>query len=71
VNVVSDPLNCGGCGHACGAGSTCVSGQCACPTGTTNCGGGTCVNTQTDPAHCGNCTTTCGAGQTCSGGLCT
>jgi len=61
--------HCGGCGAACPAGQVCAAGACACPTGTTLCGGA-CVNPQTDGAHCGACNMACPTGQVCSTGAC-
>ncbi len=73
----TDPLNCGGCGHACAAGQDCVDGTCICPAGTTRCGK-RCVDVNVDPDNCGACGTGCpGAGgdgengtPTCTGGRC-
>ena len=55
-NLMTDPLNCGGCGNICGGGMVCCSGHCA--------------NTKTDANYCGSCGTRCGAGGICCNGLC-
>lgn len=71
VNLQSDPHNCGRCGHRCGAGQSCVAGQCTteCPTGQTVCAGA-CVELATDPQHCGACSTACQPGDLCANGQC-
>lgn len=53
INDNNDPLNCGSCGHACGAGdgghgAICCNGDCYNVDGADN-----------DPAYCGVCTTIC------------
>lgn len=68
--------HCGDCTTACGAGESCVAGQCTltCPFPNNTCGpGGTnlCTDLQTDEQHCGNCTTTCVSGTQCVAGACT
>jgi hypothetical protein len=67
-NLNTDPQNCGGCGRPCTGNQICGGGTCACPTGTTLCGG-TCVNETSDANNCGACGHSC-LGGTCSGGLC-
>ena len=62
------------CGKRCcpDASFVCSKGNCACPSGTTNCGG-TCVNLttfQTDPQNCGTCGNICPPGTACSSGEC-
>ena len=51
----SDGANCGGCGHACGTGSTCCNGVC--------------VDESSNATHCGSCLMTCG-GQSCCSSMC-
>ena len=75
VELVSDNLNCGACGSACGAGQVCSSGACqlTCAAGLVKVAGG-CVNPLTDRTHCGatatSAGTTCQAGSVCSAGTC-
>jgi hypothetical protein len=65
----SDGSPCG----VCMGGMTCQSGQCACPSGLSLCGG-TCVDEQHDTLHCGACGTVCSANSpfsaACTGGRC-
>ncbi len=77
-------MNCGACGHACGAAAnanvTCSAGACrlACSAGFADCDGnatnGCEVNLATDSMHCGSCATTCqgatNAGPACASGVC-
>lgn len=72
VNLTSDSSNCGSCGHACGAGQTCSSGQCVCHAPATLCNG-VCVNLQTSVTNCGACGTSCPSANgtpSCTGGVC-
>jgi hypothetical protein len=69
VNTQTSATNCGACGTACPAMSTCVMGACTCATGSTLCGR-TCVNTMTDAANCGACGRACPMGRVCTGGTC-
>ncbi len=62
------------CGRNCcpHASFVCSRGKCACPTGTTSCGG-QCVDPtifQTDPSNCGSCGNVCAGGKTCQAGGC-
>ena len=70
-NFMTDPANCGSCGHACTTGQVCSNGQCTvvCTGGTTRCGN-VCVNTSSDNANCGACGVTCASGQACQSGQC-
>ena len=71
VDLSTNALHCGGCGKACVAGQSCVSGVCVvtCPSGETLCGG-QCVNTQDTLQHCGACGKACSSGQFCLKGVC-
>jgi hypothetical protein len=75
VELASDNLNCGACGHACPGGQVCSTGTCAttCAAGLVDVGGA-CVNPLTDLAHCGATAsaagTACAAGSVCSAGTC-
>jgi hypothetical protein len=77
VDEHTDPNNCGGCGHECGAGQDCVDGTCLCPPGTTRCGS-RCIAVNVDPDNCGGCGIGCpgaqddtaNGGPTCTGGRC-
>lgn len=81
VDFRTDPLNCGGCGLACGAGELCADGVCACgdttgAAGATACGDGSsccgttpsCVAADDPLCVCGD--TSCLAGQGCCDDVC-
>lgn len=63
VDPASDPESCGGCGRACGAEQTCVSGVCVCPAGAP-----ACAPPLGDPDRCGG--RSCRADQICAGDRC-
>jgi Stigma-specific protein, Stig1 len=69
LDLATNNGNCGTCGRACGAGTTCVGGSCACTGGQTLCAGA-CADTATSESHCGACGRTCTTGQVCTGGTC-
>jgi choice-of-anchor A domain-containing protein len=69
VETATDAANCGACGNACAAGSTCSAGTCSVCSGTVC--GGACLATATDSANCGACGNACAIGSTCSAGACT
>lgn len=71
VSLISDKLNCGHCGNACGVGRICAEGNCMreCGVGETACGN-YCVDTFTDVLNCGGCNNVCTAGATCVNGAC-
>jgi hypothetical protein len=73
-NPQVDSRNCGVCRNACGAGQSCVEGNCkdvavSCNPPEEDCGG-VCKNTQTDAQNCGRCGLSCAAGLTCVAGAC-
>jgi hypothetical protein len=86
-NLLTDNLNCGLCGHACGSGQYCNNGHCAllvpmsvCTPVAESCNGidDNCngvidegYNLLTDNLNCGTCGFACGSGQTCISGKCT
>ena len=71
VELRSDNLNCGACGHACADGQVCSAGACSlvCAGGATKCGS-SCVDTHRDSSNCGACGNACGAGLVCSDSAC-
>jgi hypothetical protein len=78
VEVMSDPQNCGACGHVCDPGQVCMGGSCGCqPTGAM-CGQGQsccnqvgCKSLMSDAFNCGTCGNRCGPGGACTNGQCT
>jgi hypothetical protein len=84
--VLTDPVNCGGCGIICAPGGTCVEGVCS--NGCLNCGqcqtadsacdvyegeiccNGQCKNTKNFPSDCGGCGNYCPSGLECIDGIC-
>jgi len=66
---------CKGPGANCNSPQQCCSLNCSkgicCPSGTTNCGRGTCVNLSSSLTNCGSCGHACAAGQGCCNGTCT
>lgn len=71
ANLSSDPLNCGGCGKACGPSDQCIGGACTlvCQGGQTDCNGA-CVDLQTDASNCGTCGKACAPNEACISGAC-
>ena len=71
VDVASDAANCGGCGNACGPGTTCAASLCVptCPGGQARCGD-LCVSLASDDANCGSCGHACPAFGVCAAGAC-
>jgi hypothetical protein len=76
VETMSDPNNCGQCGHACTtaiahAQESCVGGVCVigCSNGYALCNDA-CVDLTGDSGNCGGCGHLCPAGQTCASGVC-
>ncbi len=69
---MSDPMNCGACGHGCAAGETCSVGTChvGCAGGGYRVCGTECVDTSYERAHCGDCGVVCSADQACAEGVC-
>jgi hypothetical protein len=58
LNLLTDPENCGACGHKCNAGQVCDGGSCLCPPGSTYCNGD-CVDIKRDANNCGSCGRRC------------
>jgi hypothetical protein len=73
VDNLSDPENCGGCGHACAAGKVCQSAtcidSCSAAAGYTSCGGA-CVALSQNDFHCGSCDNACSGDQHCGNNAC-
>jgi hypothetical protein len=69
VDPQSDTQNCGRCGNACTAGTTCHAGLCRYGPEPSVCVGQR-VDLQKDRANCGTCGVTCASGQTCTEGRC-
>ncbi len=71
INAWGDNANCGGCGRACGTGSSCSSGVCqfstACVPPLASCFG-RCADLRTDRRNCGRCGMNIGTYQDCVGG---
>lgn len=72
VDLDTSVAHCGACGHACGAGASCVGGVCQtpCVAPRMTCAG-TCLDVSTDVTNCGACGRRCTTGQTCTAGVCT
>src|SRR6185295_17246450 len=80
TDLSRDSGNCGVCGHACPAGTTCAGAMCwagaptcmpplgACPTPGGM--GSVCADLMHDPGNCGGCGHVCPAGVACQAGVC-
>ncbi len=70
-DTLTDPENCGSCGHTCPQGQTCADGDCIpdCQDGLTSCDD-ECVDLDSSRLHCGTCDHPCPAGKVCQGGTC-
>jgi hypothetical protein len=62
--LVTDTMNCGACGHACGPGQYCSGGSCS-----LTCAGYP-VPVETDSNNCGNCGNVCPGPEVCAAGHC-
>ncbi len=69
VDQLTDPLNCGGCGVVCPAGTTCENASCQCP-GTNELCGDVCEDVLTDSHNCGGCGVLCTYDSECVSGEC-
>ncbi len=69
VDLLTDPVNCGGCDVVCPAGTTCENGSCQCP-GTNELCEGACVDVLTDRHNCGGCGILCTFDSQCVAGTC-
>ena len=68
----TDVRHCGQCDNACGKGSACVDGECACfALNKAWCGEEICVDLNADRSHCGACGNACPAATYCDQGVCT
>ena len=85
ANLLTDAINCGGCGEACDERTSdqCLAGECSCGDERRACdveselccldlGGAasSCVEPATDRSHCGACGRRCRAGEDCVEGAC-
>jgi hypothetical protein len=72
VDLDSDGSNCGSCNNACGAGQSCVQGQCTCASGSHLCSGRCVSNTSTSSCgdKCAACPGVEGGSATCDGTTC-
>lgn len=64
-NLTNDNSNCGACGTVCTGGQTCQASVCACASGSSLCGGTTCVPLNTN-TNCGACGVACTGTATCT-----
>lgn len=69
VDLLTDPVNCGGCTVVCPAGTTCEEGSCQCP-GTNLLCDGVCLDVLTDRHNCGGCGVLCTFDSQCVAGEC-
>jgi len=70
AGLESDDTMCGESCQACDGGTTCVYGECTCPSGGTYCDGVGCKTLYDDDNNCGDCGYVCPAGTSCLGGSC-
>jgi hypothetical protein len=69
VDLLTDPMHCGGCDVVCPAGTTCEVGSCECP-GTNELCEGLCVDVMGDRTNCGDCGILCTYDSACVVGEC-
>jgi hypothetical protein len=69
LDVQTSLEHCGECDNACGTGSFCDMGMCACAASQMNCDGD-CADPKSDPNHCGWCNNACAEGSICQDSAC-
>ena len=69
TDILTDPANCGSCGHSCSGIEDCKNGICECPSSTKRCGD-SCWFIGSDFYNCGECGHVCPSGSACTSGSC-
>ncbi|TNE49634.1 MAG: hypothetical protein EP343_11275 [Deltaproteobacteria bacterium] len=80
IDLQTNAQHCGVCGQVCENGTSCIKGQCQCPSTKAMCPitnvstlhspHTTCVDIQRNPQHCGTCGNSCEEGSLCVQGRC-